>query len=43
MKDNPVSDTDLDKELETSSPGYSQKDQDFVDAALDDIDLTDVQ
>jgi hypothetical protein len=43
MNDSPVSDADLDKELDTASPGYSTNDQDFVDAALDDIDLTDVQ
>lgn len=43
MNDSPVSDADLDKELETASPGYSQKDQDFVDAALSDIDLSDVE
>ncbi|HET6990018.1 MAG TPA: hypothetical protein VFJ43_01790 [Bacteroidia bacterium] len=43
MKENPVNDADLDKDLNTDSPGYSQKDQDFVNAALDDIDLTDVE
>jgi hypothetical protein len=43
MNASPVSDADLDKELETADPGYSQKDQDFVDAVLNDIDLTDVQ
>ena len=43
MNDNPVSDADLDKDLNTAMPGYSTNDQDFVDAALDDIDLTDVQ
>jgi hypothetical protein len=43
MNDSPASDADLDKELETASPGYSQKDQDFVDAALSDIDLTDLE
>jgi hypothetical protein len=43
MNDNPVSDADLDKDLDTAMPGYSTNDQDFVNAALDDIDLTDVQ
>lgn len=43
MNDSPVSDAELDKELETATPGYSQKDQDFVDAALGDIDLSDVE
>ena len=43
MNDTPANDAELDKELETASPGYSQKDQDFVDAALGDIDLSDVE
>jgi hypothetical protein len=43
MNDSPASDAELDKELEAASPGYSQKDQDFVDAALDDLDLSDVE
>ncbi len=43
MNDTPASDADLDKELNADSPGYSQKDQDFVDAALSDIDLSDVE
>jgi hypothetical protein len=38
-----VSDADLDKELETNSPGYSQKDEDFVNAALEEIDLSDME
>jgi hypothetical protein len=43
MNDSPASDAELDKELETADPGYSQKDQDFVDAALGDLDLSDVE
>jgi hypothetical protein len=43
MNDSPASDAELDKELEAASPGYSQKDQDFVDAALGDLDLSDVE
>ncbi|CAN5916132.1 hypothetical protein BH11BAC7_BH11BAC7_10560 [soil metagenome] len=43
MNDSPATDTELDKELETATPGYSQKDQDFVDAALNDLDLSDVE
>ncbi|CAN5145639.1 hypothetical protein BH09BAC5_BH09BAC5_08320 [soil metagenome] len=43
MNDSPVSDADLDKELETASPGYSQKDEDFINAAISDIDLSDVE
>ena len=43
MNDSPTNDAELDKELETASPGYSQKDQDFVDAALSDLDLSDVE
>jgi hypothetical protein len=43
MNDSPTTDAELDKELETANPGYSQKDQDFVDAALNDIDLSDVE
>lgn len=38
-----VSDTDLDAELEKNSPGYSQKDEDFVNAALEEIDLSDME
>ena len=38
-----VSDADLDKELETNSPGYSTKDEDFVNAALEEIDLSDME
>ncbi len=43
MNDTPANDAELDKELETASPGYSQKDQDFVDAAISDLDLSDVE
>lgn len=43
MNDNPVSDADLDAQLNTESPGYSQNDEDFVNAVLDDIDITDIQ
>lgn len=43
MNANPVSDAELDSELDTQMPGYSTKDEDFVDAALDDIDLSDME
>lgn len=43
MNDSPATDAELDKELEDATPGYSQKDQDFVDAALNDLDLSDVE
>ena len=43
MNDNPVSDADLDKELEEQMPGYSTKDEDFVDAAITEIDLADME
>lgn len=43
MNENPSSDADIDKDLNSASPGYSQKDEDFVNAALNDIDLTDVE
>lgn len=43
MNDNPVSDADLDKELDQNMPGYSTKDQDFVDAAIAEIDLGDME
>ncbi len=43
MNDTPANDAELDKELETANPGYSQKDQDFVDAAISDLDLSDVE
>lgn len=43
MNDNPVSDADLDKELDTEMPGYSTNDQDFVDAAISEIDLSDIE
>ncbi len=42
MNDNPVSDAELDKELEEQMPGYSTKDEDFVDAAIAEIDLSDM-
>jgi hypothetical protein len=43
MKDSPAADAELDKELETADPGYSQKDEDFINAALEDIDLSDLE
>ena len=43
MNDNPVSDADLDNELIREMPGYSIKDEDFVDAALTEIDLQDME
>ena len=43
MNQEKVADTDLDTELEKDSPGYSQKDEDFVNAALEEIDLTDME
>lgn len=43
MNQQKVSDTDLDAEVEKDSPGYSQKDEDFVNAALEEIDLTDME
>ncbi|MDQ3111746.1 MAG: hypothetical protein M3R17_17795 [Bacteroidota bacterium] len=43
MKDSPAADAELDKELETANPGYSQKDEDFINAALEDIDLGDLE
>lgn len=42
MNQSPASDKDLDDELEKDSPGYSQKDEDFVNAALEEIDLSDM-
>lgn len=38
-----VSDADLDTELDKNMPGYSTKDEDFVNAALEEIDLTDME
>lgn len=38
-----VSDADLDTELDKEMPGYSTKDEDFVNAALEEIDLTDME
>jgi hypothetical protein len=43
MADSTVSDAQLDKDLETDSPGYSQKDEDFINAVLSDIDLGDME
>ena len=43
MNAEPVSDADLDTELNKEMPGYSTKDEEFVDAALDDIDLSDME
>lgn len=43
MNSETVSDADLDKELDTSMPGYSTKDEDFVNAALEEIDLSDME
>ncbi|GAB4150761.1 MAG: hypothetical protein Fur0041_23230 [Bacteroidia bacterium] len=42
MDKNPVSDAELDKELDQEMPGYSKKDEDFVNAALTEIDLGDI-
>lgn len=38
-----VSDADLDKEVDDNMPGYSKKDEDFVNAALEEIDLGDME
>lgn len=43
MADSTVSDAQLDKDLETASPNYSQNDQDFIDVVLSDIDLGDME
>jgi hypothetical protein len=43
MNSDKVTDADLDTELEQNSPGYSQKDEDFVNAALEEIDLSDME
>lgn len=43
MNQEKVSDADLDTELEQNSPGYSTKDEDFVNAALEEIDLSDME
>lgn len=43
MNENPVSDSELDADLDKDMPGYSTKDEDFVDAALNDIDLADME
>lgn len=43
MDQEKVADTDLDAEVEKDSPGYSQKDEDFVNAALEEIDLSDME
>lgn len=41
MKDNPVSDEELKQELDKEMPGYSTKDEDFIDKEISDIDLGD--
>ena len=38
-----VSDADLDKEVDDNLLGYSKKDEDFVNAALEEIDLGDME
>lgn len=43
MNSENVTDTELDTELDTSMPGYSTKDEDFVNAALEEIDLADME
>lgn len=43
MNQEKVADADLDAEVEKDAPGYSQKDEDFVDAALEEIDLSDME
>jgi len=43
MNAEPVSDADLDKELDQQMPGYSTKYEDFVNAALSEIDLGDME
>lgn len=43
MNSEQVSDADLDKELDEKMPGYSTKDEDFVNAALTEIDLSDME
>lgn len=43
MDAEPVTNADLDKELDENAPGYSTKDEDFVDAALSEIDLGDME
>jgi hypothetical protein len=43
MNSEPVSDADLDTELDKNMPGYSTKDEDFVNAALSEIDLSDME
>ena len=43
MNDSPVDDATLDKQLDQESPGYSTSDEDFVDAVLSDIDLSDME
>ncbi|TND01783.1 MAG: hypothetical protein FD123_4159 [Bacteroidetes bacterium] len=39
MNDNPVSDQELQAELDKEMPGYSTKDEDFVDKEISDIDI----
>ncbi len=43
MNAEPVADAELDKELDEKMPGYSTKDEDFVNAALEEIDLGDME
>lgn len=43
MNSEKVTDAELDTELDTNMPGYSTKDEDFVNAALEEIDLTDME
>jgi hypothetical protein len=38
-----VSDAELDTELDKEMPGYSTKDEDFENAALEEIDLSDME
>lgn len=43
MNSETVSDAELDTELNNNMPGYSTKDEDFVNAALSEIDLGDME
>lgn len=43
MNSETVTDAELDTELDTYMPGYSTKDEDFVNAALEEIDLSDME
>lgn len=40
-KDSPA-DSQLDSDLDKEMPGYSTKDEDFINAVIDDVDLTDL-